>query len=285
MIYKTWGFHGSDYEECRLQGYKSPVHTLQETHYVSATELNRWMICKIWGFHGSGYEECRLLGCYVVWVIRIDVSEEYIASIIRVTTIIANVFRLHLFFLPWRWKRCISLTCLFLQELRVITSQKTAFFVFLDTFKEQCKLYVRDKRIGTRSVLQRSQTSLSATLADCSYYGILPHVICILRTQECDLAAWQDGMSPWLHSSVVFYVNVAFLSALGHDSVPIVSYGDLGPNGNTKHGPMWISTFLRQLHLLPTLAAVGDRTLCNSVTACRYRILRSIVIENCMVEN
>jgi hypothetical protein len=59
---KIWGFHVGDYEECRLLGYRNPVRTSQETHYVSATEPSRLMLCKIWGFHGSDYEECRLLG-------------------------------------------------------------------------------------------------------------------------------------------------------------------------------------------------------------------------------
>jgi ribosome biogenesis protein Nip4 len=68
MLYKIWGFHGSDYEEFRLLGYKNPVHTSQETHYVSATELSRLMLCKIWGFHGGDYEERRLLGYYVLWL-------------------------------------------------------------------------------------------------------------------------------------------------------------------------------------------------------------------------
>jgi hypothetical protein len=40
-------FHGSDYEECRLQGYKNPVGTSQETHHVSTTELRPLMLCKI----------------------------------------------------------------------------------------------------------------------------------------------------------------------------------------------------------------------------------------------
>jgi hypothetical protein len=62
MLCKIWGFHGSDYEECRLLGYKNPVRTSQETHYFSTTESSRLMLCKIWCFHGSGYEECRLLG-------------------------------------------------------------------------------------------------------------------------------------------------------------------------------------------------------------------------------
>jgi hypothetical protein len=62
MLCKIWGFHGSNYEECRLMGYKNPVRTSQETHYVSTTELSQLMPCKIWGFHDSDYKECRLLG-------------------------------------------------------------------------------------------------------------------------------------------------------------------------------------------------------------------------------
>jgi hypothetical protein len=34
---KIGGLHDGDYEECRLLGYKNPVRTSQETHYVSAT--------------------------------------------------------------------------------------------------------------------------------------------------------------------------------------------------------------------------------------------------------
>jgi hypothetical protein len=62
MLRTIWGFHGCDYEECRLVGYKITVRTSQETHYFSATESSRLMLCTIWGFHGSDYEECRLLG-------------------------------------------------------------------------------------------------------------------------------------------------------------------------------------------------------------------------------
>jgi hypothetical protein len=46
-ICKILSFHGSDYEECRLLGYENPVRTSQETHYVSATESTRLMLCKI----------------------------------------------------------------------------------------------------------------------------------------------------------------------------------------------------------------------------------------------
>jgi hypothetical protein len=35
------------FEECRLLGYKNPVRTSQETHYISVTELSRLMLCKI----------------------------------------------------------------------------------------------------------------------------------------------------------------------------------------------------------------------------------------------
>jgi hypothetical protein len=62
MLCKIWGFHGGDYEECRLLGYKNPVRTSQETHYVSTTETSQLMLCKIWGVRGGDYEECRLLG-------------------------------------------------------------------------------------------------------------------------------------------------------------------------------------------------------------------------------
>jgi hypothetical protein len=34
-------------EECRLLGYKNPVRTSQETHYVSAIESSRLLLCKI----------------------------------------------------------------------------------------------------------------------------------------------------------------------------------------------------------------------------------------------
>jgi hypothetical protein len=53
---KIWGFCGDDYEEFRLLGYKNPVRTSQETHYVSTTELSRLMLHKIWDFHGGNYE-------------------------------------------------------------------------------------------------------------------------------------------------------------------------------------------------------------------------------------
>jgi hypothetical protein len=59
---KIRGFHGGNYEECRLLGYKNTVRTSQETHYVSTTESSQLMLCKIRGFHGGDYEECRLVG-------------------------------------------------------------------------------------------------------------------------------------------------------------------------------------------------------------------------------
>jgi hypothetical protein len=44
---KISGSHGCDYEECRLLGYKNPVRTSQETHYVSTTESSQIMLYKI----------------------------------------------------------------------------------------------------------------------------------------------------------------------------------------------------------------------------------------------
>jgi hypothetical protein len=49
--------------------HKNPVRILQETHYISATQPRRLMLCKIWGFHGGDYEECRRQGCYAVWLL------------------------------------------------------------------------------------------------------------------------------------------------------------------------------------------------------------------------
>jgi hypothetical protein len=43
-------------------GIKNPVRTSQETHYISAIEPNRLILCKISGVHGGDYAECRLLG-------------------------------------------------------------------------------------------------------------------------------------------------------------------------------------------------------------------------------
>jgi hypothetical protein len=59
---KIWVSHVGDYEECRLLGYRNPVRSSQETHYVSATAPSRLMLFKLWGFHVGDYAECRFLG-------------------------------------------------------------------------------------------------------------------------------------------------------------------------------------------------------------------------------
>jgi hypothetical protein len=46
------------------------------------------MLCRIWGFNGGEHAECRLLGFYAVkLLLRTEVSEDYIASITRLTRI------------------------------------------------------------------------------------------------------------------------------------------------------------------------------------------------------
>jgi hypothetical protein len=55
QLCKIEGFHGGDYKEFRLLGYKTPVLTSQETHNISATEPSRLILCKIRGFHGGDY--------------------------------------------------------------------------------------------------------------------------------------------------------------------------------------------------------------------------------------
>jgi hypothetical protein len=60
ILCKICGFHGGDYEECRLLEYKTQF-VPHRKHYVSATEPSRLMLCKICIFHGGDYEEGRLL--------------------------------------------------------------------------------------------------------------------------------------------------------------------------------------------------------------------------------
>jgi hypothetical protein len=45
--YKICGFRIVDYEECLLLGYKNPVRTSQETHYVSTKEPSQLILYKI----------------------------------------------------------------------------------------------------------------------------------------------------------------------------------------------------------------------------------------------
>jgi hypothetical protein len=63
MLYKIWGFHGGDYEECRLLGYKNPVRTSQETHYASVIMSSRLILCNIWDSHGGDYEKWNETPC------------------------------------------------------------------------------------------------------------------------------------------------------------------------------------------------------------------------------
>jgi hypothetical protein len=51
MLCKIWSFHDGDYVEFRLLGYENPVHTLQETYYVSDTDKRQLMLCNIWVIH------------------------------------------------------------------------------------------------------------------------------------------------------------------------------------------------------------------------------------------
>jgi hypothetical protein len=119
MLCMIWGFHGSDYEKFRLQGYKNPIRISQETHYVCATEPSPLMIRRIWGFHGCDYEECRLLGCYVVRLLQ---EPTYRGNVClhhhgeknhRARNFIVNAVPSSLISFPWRWRRYVPAKCLF----------------------------------------------------------------------------------------------------------------------------------------------------------------------------
>jgi hypothetical protein len=84
---KIWGFHGGDYEECRVLGYKNPVRTSQETlrvrytaHLVNAMSDLKFSRRWLWRMPSSETL------CHVA-LVRADILEERIASIIKVTRI------------------------------------------------------------------------------------------------------------------------------------------------------------------------------------------------------
>jgi hypothetical protein len=85
--YKIWGFYVGGCEEYCLLGYTNPVHTSQETHYISATESSRWILCKIWSFHDSGWKMPPSGMWRRLALLNTDVSEERITSTIKAKTI------------------------------------------------------------------------------------------------------------------------------------------------------------------------------------------------------
>jgi hypothetical protein len=115
MLCKVWGFHGGDYEECRVLGYKNPVRTSQERHYVAVAEPSQLMQCNVWGFHGGDYEEFRLLRCGTVWVLEPTVrrimsppssgskavSRSYHCR--SRCLLLVTLLEVRGFFPPWRW--------------------------------------------------------------------------------------------------------------------------------------------------------------------------------------
>jgi hypothetical protein len=103
MLCKIWGFHGSDYEEYRLLGYKNPVRTSQEAHHISATESSQLMLCKIWGFHGGDYEEYRLLGYKNP--VRTSQETHHISATKSSRLMLCNNLR---FSLRWLWRMACS---------------------------------------------------------------------------------------------------------------------------------------------------------------------------------
>jgi hypothetical protein len=99
LLYKVWGFHGGDYEECSVLEYKIPVRTSQMTHYVTATELSRLMLCKIWGFHVGDYEECRVLGCK--YPVRTSQETHYVSDIELNRLMLCKIWGFHA---RWQWR-------------------------------------------------------------------------------------------------------------------------------------------------------------------------------------
>jgi hypothetical protein len=124
MLCKIWNFHSSDYKECRLLGYKTPVPTSQETHYVSATESSQLMLCKIWSFHSGDYEECRLLGYKNP--VRTSQETHYVFATASSQLMLCKIWSFHSCdYEEW----CLPGWFTVLQEPHGVTSQKMAFFI------------------------------------------------------------------------------------------------------------------------------------------------------------
>jgi hypothetical protein len=112
MLCKIWGFHGGDYEECHLLGYKNPDRTSQETHYVSDTEHSQLMLCKIWGFHGSDYEECLLLGHKIP--VRTSQKTHYFSATDSNRLMLCKIWGVHGGdYEEWRLLRCYAVWLLY----------------------------------------------------------------------------------------------------------------------------------------------------------------------------
>jgi hypothetical protein len=56
-VYRIWGSHGGDYEECRLVGYRTSIRTSQG-HISLGYWAQRLLLCKIWSFHGIRLSVC-----------------------------------------------------------------------------------------------------------------------------------------------------------------------------------------------------------------------------------
>jgi hypothetical protein len=87
------------------------------THYISATEPSRLMLCKISGFHGSKYEECRLLG-YKIGV-RTSQETHYVSATESSQLMLCMIWGFH----GSNYKECRLLG----YKIPVRTSQETLY--------------------------------------------------------------------------------------------------------------------------------------------------------------
>jgi hypothetical protein len=167
-------------------GYKGPFRTSQETHYSTVTESSRLMLCTIWGFHGGDHEECRLLGCYAVWLlqeptilrnarlhyqgeenwrVRNNVSSKqqpkHAAKRCFSCWLLLTLFLARRFLSLWWWRRYRPNKVQLLLEPHDVTSQKTAFSVWITHrvmkyIAWSCWNSPRDWNVGPSSFLDKN---------------------------------------------------------------------------------------------------------------------------------
>jgi hypothetical protein len=69
MLCKISGFHGCDYVECRLLGYKNPVSTSQETLRIRYRAQPVKCYVRFEVFTAVTMKNVCVLGCYAVWLL------------------------------------------------------------------------------------------------------------------------------------------------------------------------------------------------------------------------
>jgi hypothetical protein len=129
MLCQIWDFHGCDYEECHLLGYKTPV-VPHRKHYVSTTEPSRLVHVRLEVFTAFTMKKAVFWDVAPCSCCQNRLLGERIASIVRVEScyLVPKSFLACWFFPPWLWRRYVPPKRRSSQEPHGFTFQKTVIF-------------------------------------------------------------------------------------------------------------------------------------------------------------